>query len=254
MTCEGGERLLSEVPDGCADLQCLRSSSPKSLMRLLAERLPKATVGEALLGVHHRSWAWKLALPCLFAVVFVNPGARSSWPEGCTVCLSFRSYSPEEGSSQYPGKQQMKMTVGEALLAVRHHSWAGKLAFPCLLVGISCDPKEWPKSPDSSSRSFPPRESFPQDEERLLRKELLRALAMPKRKSRWLWVNFSRSSGRRLGCARLFLDSVWICWVSAELHVPLSLSCELPEQIPLAWRSVNQQHLNRFPSSQGESA
>jgi hypothetical protein len=190
----------------------------------------------------------------LFAVVFADPGARSSWSKGCTVRLSFRSCFPEEESSRYPGKLQAKMTVGEAFLAVRHHSWAGKLAFPRLLAGISCDPGERPKSPGSSSRSFPPQKSFPQDEERLLRKELLRALAMPKRKSRWLWVSSSRSSGRKLGCARLFLGSVWICWVPVELHVSLSLSRELPEQIPLAWRSMNQQHLSRFPSSQGESA
>ncbi len=216
--------------------------------------MQKVIVGEALLEVRHRSWARNLALPCLFAVVFADPGVRSSWSKGCTVRLSFWSYSPEEESSQYPGKQQAKMTVGKAFLAVRHRSWAGKLAFPRLLAGISCDPGERPKLPSSNSRSFPPRESFPQDEERLLRHELRRVLAMPKRKSRWLWMSFSRSSGRKLGCARHFLDSVWICWVSAELHIPLSLSCELPKQIHLAWRFVNQQHLSRFPSSQGESA
>jgi hypothetical protein len=254
LTCEGGERLLSKVPHGCADLPHLRSSSPESSTQLPAEQMPKVTVGEALLEVRHRSWARKLALPCLFAVVFTDPRVRSSWFKGCTVHLSFRSCSPEKESSRDPGKQQARMIVGEALLAVCHRSWAGKLAFPHLLVGISCDLGERPKSPGSSSRSFLPRESFPQDEERLLRQELRRALAMSKQKSRWLWVSFSRSSGRKLECARLFLDSVWICRVPAELHVLLSLSCELPKQIPLAWRSVNQQHLGRFPSSQGESA
>ncbi|CAK9216021.1 unnamed protein product [Sphagnum troendelagicum] len=86
--------------------------------------MPKVTVGEALLEVRlcHLSCAWRHALPCLFAVVFADLGVRSSWSKGCTVRPSFRSFSPEEGTQRYPGKQLAEVAVGEALLAVRHHS------------------------------------------------------------------------------------------------------------------------------------
>jgi hypothetical protein len=79
------------------------------------------TVGETILEVHHRSWARELACPCMCAVVLDDPGVRSNWPERCAVRLSFRSCSLEE-SSHCPVEQLTSVSVGEALLVVRHRS------------------------------------------------------------------------------------------------------------------------------------
>jgi len=55
LTCGGGKRLLSKVPDGCEGRQRLRSCFLESSMRLPEEQMLKVTVGEALLEVRHRS-------------------------------------------------------------------------------------------------------------------------------------------------------------------------------------------------------